>query len=290
VIRRAEAVSAGDIIEAVKKSSGRVILSEGSEGFEFFHNFIVLTGDRMFYKYKAWAVGLLVLGFSLFPVRTLLLPAARLASRSAQRTFHEDFRSGSLSAWSMPYPEDWEVLTEGGLHYLHMKRSRPPGVPRRPLQFARLKGMRVGSFDFRAKVRRRGGSMIVVFNYVDTLHFYYVHLSVNPGKQTAVHNGIFIVDGGPRRRIAGLDAPAALSDRSWHAVRIVRDARSGSIMIFLDDRPHPLFATKDRTFTCGQIGLGSFDETGDFADIRLSSDDAGCTAARLRALAIRPKP
>jgi hypothetical protein len=194
-------------------------------------------------------------------------------------TFRDNFRSSNLSDWEMPYPSDWEVLTENGLHYLHMKRSRPPGVPRRPLQFARLKNVRVGSFDLGANVRREGGSMIIVFNYVDTLHFYYVHLSVNPGRQIAVHNGIFIVDGGPRRRIAGIDAPAALPNRAWHPVRIVRDVRSGSIRVFIDKHANPLFTVTDRTFTCGQIGLGSFDETGDFAKIRLRSDDSGCSGA-----------
>jgi hypothetical protein len=92
-----------------------------------------------------------------------------------------------------------------------MKRSRPPGVPRRSLQFARMKGVKARSFTLNVKVRRAGGSMIIVFNYVDTLHFYYVHLSENPGTEIAVHNGIFIVDGGDRRRIAGLDASSVPS-------------------------------------------------------------------------------
>ena len=134
----------------------------------------------------------------------------------------------------MPFPEDWEILKEGNLHYLHMQRSRPPGVPRRPVQFALLKGVKVGSFTLDVKVRRAGGSMIVVFNYVDPLHFYYVHLSDNPGTKISVHNGIFIVDGGPRRRIAGLEASPALPDLSWHDVRIVRNVRTGSIKVFSD--------------------------------------------------------
>jgi hypothetical protein len=56
-----------------------------------------------------------------------------------------------------------------------MKRSREPTVPRRPLQFVRLKDTKVGSLTLDVKVRRTGGSIIVVFNYVDTLHFYYIH-------------------------------------------------------------------------------------------------------------------
>jgi hypothetical protein len=150
-----------------------------------------------------------------------------------------------------------------------MKRFGEPGVPRRPLQFARLKGVKVGSFTLDVRVRRLQGSMIVVFNYVDTLHFYYVHLSKDPGTKIAVHNGIFIVDGGDRRRIAGLDASPALPDLSWHDVRIVRDVRSGSIQVFVDKEPTPRFSVVDHTFTSGQVGIGSFDETGDFAHFRL---------------------
>ncbi len=87
-------------------------------------------------------------------------------------SIHEDFSTGKLDRWDFPYPEDWEILSDGPLHYIHMKRNREPGVPRRPLQFARIKGLNMGSFDFKARLRREGSSMIVVFNYVDTLHFY----------------------------------------------------------------------------------------------------------------------
>ena len=61
-------------------------------------------------------------------------PAASLPIR-------DDFDTGNLNAWQMPFPEDWEILKEGSLDYLHMKRNREPGVPRRPLQFARLRGV-----------------------------------------------------------------------------------------------------------------------------------------------------
>lgn len=194
--------------------------------------------------------------------------------------FADDFADGQLDAWQLPYPEDWVILAEDGLHYLHMKRNREPLVPRRPMQFALIKGVNVGSFDFRARVRREGGSMIVVFNYVDTLHFYYAHLSKDPGSKQPVHNGIFLVNNAPRVRIAGIEAQPALPDTSWHQIRVLRDAASGRIEVWSDVASQPLFTVVDRTFTCGQIGVGSFDETGDFADVDLRSDDAGCTPGR----------
>ena len=191
--------------------------------------------------------------------------------------FMDDFESGKLDAWQFPYPEDWAIVETGGNHYLHMVRSREPGVPRRPLQFALLKGVKAGNFSFATRVRREGRSMIVVFDYVDTLHFYYTHLSGDRGTAQPVHNGIFIVNGGERARIAGTDAPTALPDREWHLIRVERNATSGAIDVYSDVQGGPIFSVVDRTFPCGQIGIGSFDETGDFDSIALISDDEGCS-------------
>jgi hypothetical protein len=190
--------------------------------------------------------------------------------------FRDDFESGSLAAWEFPYAEDWVVQSEGANRFLHMLRRREPGVPRRPLQFARLKSVNVGSFTLESRVRRHGTSMIIVFNYVDTLHFYYAHISSDRGTEQPVHNGLFIVNGEPRKRIEGLEAAPALPDRDWHTVRIQRNVLSGSIEAFVDGEREPRFSVVDRTFDCGQVGMGSFDETGDFDDVRLTSDDAGC--------------
>jgi len=201
-------------------------------------------------------------------------------------TYHDDFSAGNLDAWQFPYPEDWVIGSEGPLHFLHMLRNREPLVPRRPMQFALLKGVEVGGFTFQARVRREGRSMLMVFNYVDTLHFYYAHLSVDTGTQQPVHNGIFLVDGAPRRRIAGTEAAPVLPDKNWHRVRVQRDVNSGSIEVFVDDEPQPRFSVIDRTFTCGQVGLGSFDETGDFADVHLASQDAGCNPTQ--GVVVRP--
>jgi hypothetical protein len=194
--------------------------------------------------------------------------------------FHDDFEDGILSAWKFPFPEDWKIVAEGTNHYLHMLRSRPPGVPRRPRQFGLVIGPKVGSFTFQTRLRRERRSLIIVFNYVDTLHFYYAHLSQDTGHKVPVHNGIFIVNGGARRRIAGRDAPAALPDTDWHTARVVRDAETGQIGVYMDGSTQPLFSVSDRTFTCGRMGIGSFDETGDFDDIELHSRDANCSAGR----------
>jgi len=229
--------------------------------------------------------------FRLIPAVVLSLLAAALSEAGAPAvlrsvSFHDDFSSAKLDLWLLPYPEDWEILGEGAQHYLHMKRNREPGVPRRPLQFARLKGVNMASFELSARVRREGSSMIIVFNYVDTMHFYYTHLSKDPGAEQAVHNGIFIVNGAPRVRIAGLEAPPALPDRNWHRVHILREALTGAIKVYMDENKEPIFSLNDTTFRCGQLGLGSFDETGDFADVKLEAQDVDCAPGGK--VAVRP--
>lgn len=191
-------------------------------------------------------------------------------------SFSDNFESGRLDAWQFPFSEDWVVLFENGNQFLHMIRARDPRVPRRPMQFALQRNLRVGSFSFHARVRRLGKSLIVVFGYTDTLHFYYAHLSEDRGSTQPVHNGIFKVDGGPRVRIAGLDAPPALPDGGWHRVHIVRDAVTGKITVWSDVSLDPLFTVTDRAFVCGKIGIGSFDETADFDDVEIESSDAAC--------------
>jgi hypothetical protein len=221
--------------------------------------------------------GALALAAALLLASSFAPPRPIAAQSEAPLIFSDDFEQPRMDRWQMPFPEDWVILGDAGNHYLHMKRARDPLVPRRPVQFALIKGVQVGSFDFRARARREGRSMIVVFNYVDSLHFYYTHVSMDTGAQQPVHNGIFLVNNAPRVRIAGLDAPAALPDKSWHGIRVLRDAASGQIMVWSDVQSAPLFTVTDRSFTCGQIGIGSFDETGDFDDVQLRSNDAGCS-------------
>lgn len=221
-------------------------------------------------------VGMLL---SLVSCAFILPKASKASSQGKLYSLKDNFPTNDLIHWQMPYPEDWTVLTEGNMHYLHMVRPRPPGVPRRPLQFALLKNVRLDSFDLHVRVRRLGrrSSLIIVFNYVDTMHFYYVHLSKDPSARIAFHNGIFVVNGAPRRRITGGDAPSALPDQSWHAVRIIRNVPSGAIRVFMDNQKHPIFSAIDHHLTCGEIGLGSFGNTGDFAQLRLNSKNMGCS-------------
>ena len=71
----------------------------------------------------------------------------------------------------------------------------------------------------------------------------------------------------PRSKI-GEHTTEGTPDAQWHTVKISRRVASGSIRVFWDDMDSVMTAT-DRTFGWGQIGLGSFDDTGFWDDVRL---------------------
>ncbi len=179
-----------------------------------------------------------------------------------------DFQDGKLDRWILPRASDWEVAAEGPNRFLRLLTAGEIGEPRRPLQYAIRKDLCLGDFDLRVKVRRARNSMMIAFGYQDTLHFYYAHLSADSGDHS-VHNGLFKVDGGERFRIAGQGSKPVLPDKEWHEVRIVRQVATGKIEVYADQDPQPRFRHTDAAFRFGRIGLGSFNETGDFDDLRL---------------------
>jgi len=65
------------------------------------------------------------------------------------------------------------------------------------------------------------------------------------------------------------DAPGIPWDDQWHQVKVVRKVDDGTIEVYFDDMEKPNMVANDKTFTWGQIGLGSFDNHGLFDDIRL---------------------
>ena len=81
---------------------------------------------------------------------------------------------------------------------------------------------------------------------------------------------MFIVNDAPRTPITisrtdGVDWGAD----QWHHVRVVRDAGEGTICVYFDDMDTPIMEADDETFGAGYIGLGSFDDTGGYDNVRI---------------------
>src|SRR3984893_14430006 len=107
--------------------------------------------------------------------------------------------------------------------------------------------------------------MCLFFGYQDPAHFYYVHIA----KKADDHaNQIFIVNGAERKKISTKSTAGTPWDDKWHDVKIVRKGR-GAIEIFFDDMKPPIMTAEDKTFTWGQVGLGSFDDSGNWAEVRV---------------------
>ena len=123
-----------------------------------------------------------------------------------------------------------------------------------------------------ADVRPLGDSLLIVFAYRDEAHFDYAHLSVDSAAKQPVHNGIFHVYGGERVRISSDRGPAAFSARgSWYHVRLIHDVRNGSIGVTVNGQSVPALQAVDRSLGSGKAGPGSFDETGDFRNIKITT-------------------
>jgi len=52
-------------------------------------------------------------------------------------------------------------------------------------------------------------------------------------------------------------------------VRLVRQATTGKIEVFIDDIPKPVLKAEDKTFQTWFVGFGSFDDTGRFRRVTL---------------------
>jgi len=170
---------------------------------------------------------------------------------------------------------DWEFVGSGKWTLADGKLilsgpGTPDGPIRKPAALAILKSQDFKSITFDVELKcnapletiRR--DLDLVFGYQSPTRFYYVHLSAVTDD---VHNGIFIVADADRKRIDSGKSEARLKDQNWHHARVVRDVSSGSISVYLDDLKTPLMTAIDTTLSSGRVGVGSFDDVGEFQTI-----------------------
>lgn len=171
--------------------------------------------------------------------------------------------------WTVPVAADWKV--EEGTLNLAASRGPLPG-PRRPIQFALADVPNYGHLTIDADVMPLGRSLLIVFAYRDASHFDYAHLSTDTATEQPVHNGIFHVYGGERVRISAERGPAAFAVNSrWYHVTLTHDSAAGTVDVSVDGRPVPALHAVDLSLGSGNAGLGSFDETGAFKNIKIAA-------------------
>ena len=182
---------------------------------------------------------------------------------------NETFDAGA-DRWQPTDPAAWKVIdTPSGKAYSLFKQSKYQPPYRSPVNFALAKDLIVGDFVLEARVRStvkdyNHRDLVLVFGYQDPAHFYYVHF----GKVTDDHaNQIFIVNGAARVKISSKTTPGTPWTDAWHRVKLTRTVADGAIDVYFDDLKTPAMSATDKTFTWGQLGVGSFDDTGNFDDV-----------------------
>jgi hypothetical protein len=174
--------------------------------------------------------------------------------------------------WSVRNSSDWKIDQGGGAPVLRLVTPREPlPGPRRPIQFALAETNNYGDVLVEADVRPHDRSLMIVYCYRDPAHFNYAHLSIDTGIKESHHNGIFHVYDGERVRISSPKGPAAFpATGRWYHVVLTHSAKSGTVEVTVDGRAIPALHAVDLSLTSGKVGLGSFDETGDFKNVKIS--------------------
>lgn len=205
----------------------------------------------------------------------LSLVFASLHALAETVKIHEDFSKG-INHWAFTEATAWELKaheTHGHVLCLTKKKSDYKPTHRSPLNIAILNEPVLGSFTMTLKVLTTEPSyghrdLCLFFAYQGADKFHYVHL----GQRTDPHsNQIFIVNEAPRTKITEKTNPGIKwkDDGHWHDVKLVRDVESGKIEVYFDDMENPVLTATDKKFKWGKIGIGSFDDRGCFADIRI---------------------
>jgi hypothetical protein len=189
-----------------------------------------------------------------------------------------DFEDSKAAGWKPNDPGHWRVVEHDGSRVYELTAPGEFGKVRAPTSWSLIAGYEVSSFVFTGRMKCAADpandkrDMCVFFHFQDPTHFCYVHFSASSDD---AHNIIGLVNGADRVKI-NFEPPGKsvfrLSDKAWHEFKVAYDAISGRIEAFLDDMDKPILTAVDRTLAHGIVGVGSFDDTGYFDDLKLWGD------------------
>ena len=198
-------------------------------------------------------------------------PAAPLPA-GFKLVYQQNFQgAGGLSDFVASDPKAWQwSKTNGNGALALVKQSDYKPSVRSPFNITLLANRLLGDFVVEADLIQTGKEyghrdMCLFFGFQSPTNFYYAHIAT--AADDHAHN-IFIVNGAPRIKLArrttgGVNWGLGV----WHKVRLER--QSGTVKVYFDDLEHPIMEAEDKTFGTGQIGFGSFDDTGMVDNIRV---------------------
>jgi len=187
---------------------------------------------------------------------------------------HRDTFDSGAGAWFPTQASKWKIGEGNGGKVLELLgKSGAYNPPHRsPYSITLLKEIVLGDFVLTAKVRtlqttRGHRDMCIFFGYQDPAHFYYVHFGETPDPHSSQ---VFIVNKADRLKITETpDHGIPWVNDKFHSVKVVRRVSDGLIEIYFDDMEKPQKVAHDKTFDWGMIGLGSFDDLGQWDDVEI---------------------
>jgi hexosaminidase len=199
----------------------------------------------------------------------------KLVEKARPPLVTDDFEDGDSQGWEANIPENWQIGEERGAKIYKLTAPGIQGDVRAPTSWSLLKDYDVSSFIFTGRLRCASPvdnphrDMVIVFHYQDSTHFYYVHFSATSDE---LHNIIGLVNGADRVKInkeSSGESVARLTDMRFHEFKVTSDVAAGEIKVYFDDMNTPILIARDTTLGHGLVGVGSFDDTGSFDDIKL---------------------
>lgn len=211
------------------------------------------------------------------PIRLLLLTVLSCAVLSLAGCATEPL------AFQFSQASDWRFENTSGELVLHTHGRYRPAV-RSPHCIALIDGREFGDFVFEVEAMQTGKDvphrdLCFFFGVRDASNFYYVHIAKSADANA--HN-VFRVADKPRTNIAEkTTAGVDWGVNQWHRIKIERELDSGAIRVYFDDMESPIMYATDKTHGWGMIGVGSFDDSGRFRNITVSSAGSRPTTARI---------
>lgn len=189
-------------------------------------------------------------------------------------TYEQSFaKSDSLKQFVFTDPTAWKLTGNGGDRALELvQQSKYEPAVRSPFNIALIADRQFGDFILEADLLQTGKDyghrdMCLFFGFQNPKQFYYVHMATAADEHA--HN-IFIVNNEPRTKIATRTTKGIDWGRGeWHHVRLERRLVDGVIKVYFDNMDHPIMEAKNTTFGAGNIGFGSFDDTGKVRNIKI---------------------
>ena len=201
------------------------------------------------------------------------VPAESSMPEGWSLAYQQDFERDPGLDFVVSDPAAWRVGEEHGNHFLEQFAPSAYTPPyRSPLNVAVLTGPYLGDFVLEVDVQQTGREYAhrdacVLFGFQDPAHFLYAHLA-SSADDDAHH--VQLVDAHDRVPVTQHRSfGVSWGEGEWHHVRVERSVALERVRVFFDGRSSPVLEARGEALQEGWIGLGTFDDSARFDNLRL---------------------